>query len=482
MTDFICTRGGPERSSFVDAILDSVTERGGLFVPEYIPRFSEYEIARMKMEKLPFSVFRVLQAFGLTKDIPGRDLLHLCIEAYHPFSKKIDNSILPLREFESHKYILELIQGPTQAFKDYALAVFGKIVGYLLEKRGLQGVVIAATSGDTGPAGMTNVASENIIVNTLYPYGGTSGGQERQMTAFSGKFAQAYALRGCDFDDTQAITKFILGDTRFRETLACQNKVLISINSINWLRIAVQVGYMFSVSCNPKLRGSFLNFAIPSGNFGNSLSGYIAYLMGAPIGRIMMTTNENDILFRLATTGEHFPRDKAIQTCSPAMDITQPSNFERLMYYQHGSEAVENWYGNDKGHFKISGRYPLGSFFEAACVPENSVKDTILLFYRKYKILLDPHSATAANIAFLYACDSNDMPHDVVAFATAHPCKFDETIKAALGDLYSPEMIFKGVSQRFLTPYQMSQEELDSRRVVINDASPEVIKALILAK
>lgn len=484
MTMFVSTRGSKEEKTCAEVALLGVAPDGGLWMPVEFPRFTLSDITAMRSESLSEKTFRIFRAFGLTTDIPDDDLHTLCKEAFKKFTKDTQGNILPLVEFDDWKFFCNFHNGPTQAFKDYPLAVLGQIVGYLLKKQGKQGVVIGATSGDTGPAAMANVANDNIFVHILYPHEGTSVGQEKQMVHFSGEHAKAYALEGCSFDDCQKIAREgILNDREFLQRMKSEGKIVFAINSINWVRIAAQIGYMFDIALHSRFAGqSSLNIVIPSANFGNALSAYVAKCMGAPIDFISLVTNENNILQRVALTGTHHKKG-VIRTSSPAMDIDFPSNFERFLSDLYGSEKVAQWYLDD-GNFTIKhGLYRINHTFSVEMVNQESVRDTIKLFYDKYGIVIDPHTATAASIVERASCVGfRGRTQATTAFSTAHPCKFDDAVRNALGDQFSDNLIYDGVSSEFLIPYQMSEKKLNRRRVIIEGATPEVIKEIMMQK
>lgn len=480
VTTYGSTRGGAENPRFAEIIFDSISENGGLYLPHEIPQFSDAAVNAMRAQPLPEVTYRVLISLGLTYDIPAMVLQKLCYDAYKKFDTDDSGDVLPIKHFTMNGYIANFHYGPTQAFKDYALAVFGKIVAYLLEQQGKRGLNATATSGDTGPAAQANVSSDNAFVLVLYPDGGVSGGQERQMVHFSGANAQAYACEDLTFDGCQRIIRTTLGNRDFRQEIALQNKVLFAANSINWLRVAVQIGYMFYLSLKPEFENvTDLTFVIPSGNFGSALSGLYAQMMGAPITQIHMATNENDILRRVVETGSHIP-EKTIETTSPAMDIGYGTNFERILHTLYGADAVADWF-KDGQEFNIDQDLErLQNILQATTASMNDVDQTIRRFLSRFNIMLDTHSATAAFVTEPML--SNDSSAAFLSFSSAHSSKFEIAVRNALGDRYSEKILYRGISENNLIPYRMTQKELSARRKIITNASPEFVMEVLRNK
>ena len=478
-TRYGSTRGGPEDLSCADIIFKTISEEnGGLYLPHEIPCFSEGAVEAMRGQPLPEVIYRVLILLGLSYNISAMELRKLCYDAYKEFQTDENGDILPIKHFAENGYIANFHFGLTQAFKDYALAVVGKIVEYLLAQQGKYGSNPVATSGDTGPAGQANVASDRVNVTVLYPHGGTSGGQERQMVFFSSdKNTQAYAIDGESFDGCQSMIRSVFDDVDFKNEMLQQDKVIFAANSINWLRIAVQIGYEFYLSLKPEFKNiSDLTIVIPSGNFGSALAALYAKMMGAPITRVHMATNENDILARVLATGCYNPQ-KTIETTSPAMDIGDPQNWERILHTFYGPEAVADWF-KDGRSFRITEELDgLQEILQATSVSMAVVRETSLRFYAKYGFLLDPHSTTAVYVA--ESLISKNPQSAVLAHSSAHSSKFEEAVRDALSEDFSLELLYRGISKKALIPYQMSEAELSSRRKIITDISPEIVKNIL---
>ncbi|MFK7779560.1 MAG: threonine synthase, partial [Candidatus Gracilibacteria bacterium] len=432
---YVDTRGiDPRILTACEVVLEGTTSSKGLWVPRKIPKFSDEQILALRDGSFIDVMVAFLDEFGfIGKDaIPLNDAVKLVIEAYENF---LHDDILNLRPIDGQgNFILDLCFGPTMSFKDYALALLGKIIPYLLKRKGMRGIVLGATSGDTGPAGMANVASEDMFVYIIYPDGRTSIGQEQQMIYLSGKIAQAFAMKGLTFDDSQFLAKGCFNDQKFLDKLEQKGIKLISINSINWLRIMAQTAYMFHVSMKPVFsKGTFPstpNFVIPSANSGHWLGAWIAKQMGANIGNIVLALNQNNILERVINTGKHEPSG-VIPTLAPAMDIDISSNFERVLYFIYGSGYTSDCMVRDQGVFTILPELfmELKNEISAYSVSDDEIRKQIKEIYERLGIIIDPHTATA--FAFPEKC--KDYSGNNVFVSTAHPMKFMDTITEVLG-------------------------------------------------
>ncbi|MBE0597941.1 MAG: threonine synthase, partial [Desulfuromonadales bacterium] len=317
------TRGKVRDLSFKDAVMMGLADDGGLLLPESIPSLTPGDVEALGQLAYPELAFQILSLFA--GDIPATDLKELVDRSYASFTHP---EITPVVHHDG-VYVLELFHGPTLAFKDVALQLLGNLFEYLLKERGQRMNIIGATSGDTGSAAIYGVrGKENINIFILHPHRRVSAVQELQMTTVTDPNVFNLAIRGT-FDDGQRIVKEIFGDLEFKAAHA-----LGAVNSINWARVLAQVVYYFyawgrvrrATGC------SSIHFSIPTGNFGDIFAGWIAKRMGLPIRRLILATNENNILARFVRDGD-YSLSQVVETLSPSMDIQVASNFERYLFY-----------------------------------------------------------------------------------------------------------------------------------------------------
>jgi threonine synthase len=329
--------------------------------------------------------------------------------------------------------VMELFHGPTLAFKDVALQLLGNLFEHILAPRQGTMNILAATSGDTGSAAIYGVRGRRgIRIFVMHPAGAVSPIQERQMTAVLDDNVHNIAVRG-SFDDCQNIMKSLAGDLEFKRKYD-----LGAVNSVNWARVLAQIVYYFRAAFEAREAAGSDSAAIcvPTGNFGNVLAGWYARQMGAPIARLILATNRNDILARFFQTGE-YSLGKVAQTLAPSMDIQVASNFERYLYYRAGCspDALRAL----MGEFRRTGRLrvaPDGSgavdpLFTSASADEGQILDAIRTTWRDHKYLLDPHSAVGVSVARRLA---GGIDEPIVCLATAHPAKFPAAIQRATGE------------------------------------------------
>jgi threonine synthase len=352
-------------------------------------------------------------------------LERLCDEAYAGFRHP---AVCPLVQLDAGEWLLELFHGPTLAFKDLALQLVGKLFDHVLAQRDERITVLVATSGDTGSAAISGLAScSRAEIVVLYPEGRVSDVQRRQMTTVAAANVHAVAVDGT-FDDCQRIVKELFGDEPFRERVG-----LAAANSINWARVAAQVAYY--AWATSALGGRGLVFAVPTGNFGNVLSGWVARASGLPVERLVIGSNANDILPRLLAAGRLEARD-VVPTLSPSMDIQVSSNLERLLFELYGRDPERT--AGELAGFARTGSLTLDApalaafreLFEAAALDDAETLATMRDEYRRSGTLLDPHSAVglAAGRTRSGARDTS-----LVALATAHPAKFPAAVESATG-------------------------------------------------
>lgn len=441
---YISTRGGLSPISFTETVFEGLSPDGGLIIPEKIPVISE-EI-RTRWKKLSYLEL-ALEVFKLfVDDLPEEDLKNLIQKSYASFRHR---EITPVVKVDGI-YILELFHGPTFAFKDIALQFLGNLFEYLLKKSGKKINILGATSGDTGASAIYGVkGKENMAIFILHPYQRVSPIQALMMTTVLDANVHNLAIEG-SFDDCQRIVKELFMDLSFKKRFS-----LTAINSINFARIMAQiVYYLYSYFRVSELEErEEVRFSVPTGNFGNIFAGYLAKkMLGYGIERLILATNENDILARFVNYGD-YSRREVVPTISPAMDIQIASNFERYLYYFYEedpvktSKAMETFLKEGKLTFSEEEVKRVQRDFLSCSVTQEETCKTIREFYEKTGYLLDPHTAVGVKAGLTF---KNELP--MICLATAHPAKFPEAVSKAIGkDFELPEEIknLKGKPQKF---------------------------------
>ena len=413
---FISTRGQTPALGFSDAVATGLAPDGGLFLPEALPDFSG-KLASFERLSYPELCFEFMRVFAT--DIPADTLRQLVNASYTKFS---DPAIAPLKPLAKNLYVLELFHGPTLAFKDFALQLLGNLYAHQCKVRHETINVLGATSGDTGAAAIHGlIGRPGTAIFILYPDGRVSPLQERQMTCTGADNVFALAVDGT-FDDAQAALKEIFGDQKFRT----QHR-LSAVNSINLARVLAQcVYYLHAWLKLPASERDNVEFVVPTGNFGNVLAGWMLQKMGVPIRGFKVATNQNDILYRLFTTGEY--RVGEVQpSLAPSMDIQVASNFERFIYFAVGRDPAK--VRSVMETFKQTGGYKFENFnrdtFSASRCTDAEIPGIIQRVYRDYRYVADPHTA----------CGFKQLSGDRVSvvLSTASPAKFPDTIRTAIG-------------------------------------------------
>ncbi len=420
---YVSTRGQSEPRSFTQAVIEGLARDGGLLIPECVPDFSSRleGLKDLTYQKLALEIFLPFIDGELEKNTV-KQLIDLSYSTFaHP-------SITPLRE-SGPVDILELFHGPTLAFKDIALQFLGNLFENLLSTKDHNLNIVGATSGDTGSAAIHGVrGKEGITIFMLHPKGKVSPIQEKQMTTVLDENVVNIAIEGT-FDDAQQIVKTLFNDLEFKDQYS-----LGAVNSINWVRVMAQIVYYFYAAFRfwESSPGQDLVFSVPTGNFGDIYAGYVALKMGLPIKKLILATNENDILYRVMTTGE-YKIQKVCATISPSMDIQISSNFERFLFDLVGHDAnVVKAMMNDlvaKGGFSLSENQlsEASSIFHPARINTKQTLETIAK-YHKEGYTIDPHTAVGIAAAEL-------SPYErVICLATAHPAKFNEAVAEATGE------------------------------------------------
>lgn len=413
---YVSTRGGVQPVNFEQVLLEGQAEDGGLFLPEQYPQLTNrWE----SLKELSFSelAYEIVSLYAT--DIDSNALRVILRDAFATFD---DVDVAPLIQIED-LHVLELFHGPTLAFKDVALQVLGRLFEYVLKKENQVLNILGATSGDTGSAAIAGVQGrDGIGIFIMFPDGRTSRLQELQMTTVREKNVHCLAIDG-SFDDCQRILKSIFNDIEFK-----RQANLGAVNSINWARIMVQIVYYVYATLR---YNEPVTFSVPTGNFGNILSAILAMQMGAPIRRLILGTNENDILARFFSSGE-YKRGVVQQTLSPSMDIQVASNLERFIYlYLDGdAEQLVQFMREfaERNHAVLRKYGQVDATIDAHRVDTEETIETIRNTWDRYGYLVDPH--TAVGVA---AAKHAQLDGPLVCLATAHPAKFPSAVDQAIG-------------------------------------------------
>ncbi len=423
----VSTRGEAPAIGFNDALLAGLARDGGLYVPERFPRFDRPAIARFAGKAYVNVAERVIGAL-LDGEVEAASLGEMIAGSYATFRHP---AVCPLTQIGDNLFVLELFHGPTLAFKDVAMQFIGRLMDHVLRQRGARATIVGATSGDTGSAAIDAFRGlSRVDMFILYPQGRVSEVQRRQMTTADAPNVHAIAIDGT-FDDCQAILKGLFNHHAFRDELK-----LSGVNSINWARIVAQTVYFFTaaVTLGAPLRP--VSFAVPTGNFGDVLAGWVAKRMGLPVGRLVVATNANDILARTLESGRYEVRGVS-PTTSPSMDIQVSSNFERLLFDACGRDGatVRRWMASlaQGGSFTIDppALAAIRAEFAGIAVPEAETAREIGDVWSSAGYLVDPH--TAVGVAAARRALKHDPATPMVVLGTAHPAKFPDAVEKASG-------------------------------------------------
>ncbi len=453
---YVSTRGRAPAIGFLDAVLAGLAPDGGLYVPETWPAFTPAEIAAFAGRPYAEVAAAVLGRFADGEIAPGV-LAEMCAEAYGTFSHA---AVTPLKQLDDGLFLLELFHGPTLAFKDVAMQLLGRLYDYVLGQQQRTMTIVCATSGDTGGAAVEAFRGRNNVrIVALFPEGRISEVQRRFMTAADEANVRCVAVQGT-FDDCQAILKDSFADDDFRKAVD-----LSGVNSINFARIAAQSVYYFTAAVALGAPGREIAFAAPTGNFGDAFAGYVARQMGLPISRIVVGTNDNDIMARAFEEGR-YARGTVAHTTSPAMDIQVASNFERLYFECVRRDGVET--GRAFQAFAETGTLsiPPGAFatmrelFRGASVNEGDVARTMISVMNTTGEMIDPHTAVGVTAARRVGPPTPITP--LVVLSTAHPAKFPETVTPVLGE--APRMP-RGVADHSARPERFDRLPADADTV-----------------
>ncbi len=422
---YISTRGQAPELTFEEAMLTGLARDGGLYLPAEIPVMSQDEIAALA--GLPYEeiAFRVMWPY-VSGSFAEDEFRAIIARAYEGFGH---DARAPLKQLNENHFLLELFHGPTLAFKDFAMQLIGQLFQVALKRRGDRVTIVGATSGDTGSAAIEAFRGLDAVdVFILFPHGRVSEVQRRQMTTPADSNVHALAVDG-DFDDCQAALKDMFNDFEFRDSVK-----LAGVNSINFARVLAQIVYYFSAAVSLGAPHRKVSFTVPTGNFGDIFAGYLAKRMGLPVDRLVVATNQNDILHR-CLSGEGYFKGDTIPSISPSMDIQVSSNFERALYYAYGEDggAVAQLMDELKtGGFNVSqgAMEALRESFDSGRVSEDETLETIKNTLAHSAELVCPHTAIGIKVGEDHR--AADVP--MITLATAHPAKFPAAVEKASGE------------------------------------------------
>ncbi|MDP2894540.1 MAG: threonine synthase [Sulfurimonas sp.] len=435
--NFIQTRGcdinNPQSVTFSEAILNPIASFGGLYVPQNLPKLGEEFLSKHLNSSYKELASDMLSRFEI-------DIEKSVIDEALALYDKFDNPAnpVPVVKVKENLFVSELYHGPTRAFKDMALQPFGVVLSSIAQKRGEHYLILAATSGDTGPAALETFKNRaNVQVACLYPDGGTSDVQRLQMVTEDAKNLKVIGINGV-FDDAQNALKRLLASKEFKTALKEKNILLSAANSVNFGRIIFQIiyhihSYLELVRQKAVVMGEKVYLNVPSGNFGNALGAYYAWKMGLPVEKIIISSNENNVLTKLIKTGKYDLRDShVVSTTSPAMDILKSSNVERVLHdmfgYERTRELMENLESKNFYELSASELTELQNSFDADFCNGDEGKKYIKDTFYDNGYLMDPHTATC--MKSYETCSNPEIK--TIAYSTAEWTKFSPVIANAL--------------------------------------------------
>ena len=456
---YVSTRDTSKTFEFKDVFIKGLADDGGLFIPEALVKYGENEIRDLK--KLSYSELAKKIVYPFIGNFMSESEMSKIIDkSYSTFRK--DNVVDFIKIGD--KTILELFHGPTLAFKDVAMQLLGNFYEYYLNNENQKINIVVATSGDTGAAAIDAIkGKKNVNIFVLHPDNRVSPVQRKLMT--TGKYENVFniAIKG-NFDDCQNLVKSMFADKQFSNDIK-----MSGVNSINWARIIAQSVYYFYSYSLVENTGEPTNFSVPTGNFGDVYAGYLAKKMGLPINKLIVATNQNDILHRAISKGS-YEAEKVSETISPSMDIQIASNFERLIFDLNNEDDKQT--SLDMKNIKENGKYLIGDDklnkirenFLSASLSENETLEVIKKVYEKFSVVLDPHTAIGYG-----AFDKHNLKGNNIVLATAHPCKF-------------PDAVFKAINLKSDLPKELEfiLNEKEDYDIVENNL--EKIKNYIIGK
>ena len=419
---YISTRNSSKTFEFKDVFIKGLADDGGLFIPKSFNKFSKSDIDEFKDLNYQELAKKIIYPF-IGNFMNENDLSKIIEKSYSVFRKKNVVDLVKVGD----RSVLELFHGPTLAFKDVAMQLLGNFYEYYLNNENEKLNIVVATSGDTGAAAIDAIkGKKNINIFVLHPHNRVSPVQRKLMTTGKEQNVFNIAING-NFDDCQNLVKSMFADKIF------SNEIKMSgVNSINLARIIAQSVYYFYSYYLVEGDKQPINFSVPTGNFGDIYAGYLAKKMGLPIDKLIVATNQNDILHRAISNGT-YEVEKVTETISPSMDIQIASNFERLIYDLTDEDDEKTIIAmrdiKEKGDYKIDQKKldKIKLNFLSSRMSEEEVLKTIKSVYEKFDIVLDPHSAIGYG-----AFDKVNLSGNNIVLATAHPCKFPEAIKNSI--------------------------------------------------
>ena len=456
---YISTRDTSKTFGFKEVFIKGLADDGGLFIPKSLIKFSEDEIKDFKKLNYSNLAKKIIYPF-IGNFMSESDLSKIIDKSYYAFRK--DNVVELIKIGD--RSVLELFHGPTLAFKDVAMQLLGNFYEYYLSNENQKINIVVATSGDTGAAAIDAIkGKKNLNIFVLHPDNRVSPVQRKLMT--TGKFENVFniAVKG-NFDDCQNLVKSMFSDKNF------SNQIKMSgVNSINWARIIAQSVYYFYSYFLVKNENKSVNFSVPTGNFGDVYAGYLAKKLGLPINKLIVATNQNDILHRAISKG-NYEAEKVLETISPSMDIQIASNFERLIFDLNNENDVQT--SQDMKNIKENGNYTLDNQklnkirenFLSVRMSEQETLEIITSVYKQFNVMLDPHTAIGYG-----AFDKHNLSGNNIVLGTAHPSKF-------------PDAIFRAIKTNANLPNQLMYilDEKENYDTIENDV--EKVKQLIKDK
>ena len=419
---YVSTRDTSKTFEFKDVFIKGLADDGGLFIPETLTKYNENELR--DFQKLSYSDLakKIIYPF-IGNFVSETELSKIIDKSYSTFRRDNVVDLIKLGD----RTVLELFHGPTLAFKDVAMQLLGNFYEHYLNNENHNINIVVATSGDTGAAAIDAIkGKKNINIFVLHPDNRVSPVQRKLMTTVKDENVFNIAIKG-NFDDCQNLVKSMFADKKF------SNEIKMSgVNSINWARIIAQSVYYFYSYLLVEDISKIINFSVPTGNFGDVYAGYLAKKMGLPINKLIVATNQNDILHRAISKGS-YEAEEVSETISPSMDIQIASNFERLIFDLNNGDDQQTFL--DMKNIKEKGQYlinedklnKISENFLSARMSEDETLEVIKNIYEKFDVVLDPHTAIGYG-----AFDKHNLKGNNIVLATAHPCKFPGAIQSAI--------------------------------------------------
>ena len=419
---YISTRNGSKEFNFTEVFIKGLADDGGLFIPKTIPAISEQDLLRLSKLNYKDLAKEIIFLF-CDETIIKDELSNIVEKSYSKFNEK---NVVKITDIGENK-ILELYHGPTLAFKDIAMQFIGHLYYHHLKNLKTKINVVVATSGDTGSAAIDAIkGKDKMNIFVLHPNNKVSSVQRKLMTTVEDKNVFNIAIDG-NFDDCQNLVKSMFADNKFSNSIN-----MSGVNSINWVRIVAQTVYYFFSYFQACQINEKVNFFVPTGNFGDVYAGYLSKKMGLPIDKLIVATNQNDILHRAISNGQ-YKAHSVVETLSPSMDIQVASNFERLIYdindqnTDKTSKIMQSIKNEKKYLIEEKELKKIRKDFVSETISEQELLSCIKKVYENYKIIIDPHTAVG-----LGALKKINLAGKSVVLSTAHPCKFPEAIKKAI--------------------------------------------------